>query len=147
MQRNARQGSHACSTPTCSKHVQQFLGLANFFRKFIQGYSSLAAPLTAIANKHHHGVGSPISTPLKPLGKRNAGLRGSDFATIWTQDCRSAFDAIKESLTNAPLLAHPDPTKDFRAVTDASIEGTGGVLLQEGWPIAFHSHKFSKTRA
>eukprot|EP00798_Chlamydomonas_sp_ICE-L_P030047 gene30047-biopygen15903 len=62
-------------TPTCSKHVQQFLGLANFFRTFIQGYSSLAAPLTAIANKHNPGVGSIPPPAGKPLGKRNAGLR------------------------------------------------------------------------
>eukprot|EP00798_Chlamydomonas_sp_ICE-L_P005671 gene5672-biopygen614 len=44
---------------------------------------------------------------------------------------------------HAPLLAHPDPSGDFRAIADASIEGTGGVLIQKGRPIAYHSHKFS----
>eukprot|EP00798_Chlamydomonas_sp_ICE-L_P028090 gene28090-biopygen32038 len=72
-----------------------------------------------------------------------AGLKGPAFQNVWTQACQEAFLGIKESLTKAPLLAHPDPAKDYRAVTDASVVGTGGVLMQDGRPIAYHSHKFS----
>jgi len=143
-------------TPTSSKEVQQFLGLSNFFRKFIQGYSTLAAPLIQISNltdrpapispklKPPGLTKSPTVTPSpKPLGKRQAGLKGPAFQNVWTQACQEAFLGIKESLTKAPLLAHPDPAKDYRAVTDASVVGTGGVLMQDGRPIAYHSHKFS----
>ena len=130
-------------TPKTSKEVQQFLGLSNFFRKFIQGYSSVAAPLIAIANRHDTRPGK-CKPAGKPLGNRQQGLQGLGFQAIWSPKCQQAFDEIKRSLTNAPLLAHPDPSKDYRAVADASVVGTGGVLLQDGRPIAFHSHKFSK---
>eukprot|EP00798_Chlamydomonas_sp_ICE-L_P029763 gene29763-biopygen4386 len=130
-------------TPKTAKEVQQFLGLPNFFRKFIQGYSSVAAPLIAIANRNDTRPGK-CKPAGKPLGNRQQGLQGLGFQAIWSPKCQQAFDEIKRSLTNAPLLAHPDPSKDYRAVADASVVGTGGVLLQDGRPVAFHSHKFSK---
>ena len=88
-------------------------GLANYFRKFIQGYSSLVAPLTDLLRKQ---------TWWK-----------------WSIKEQAAFEHLKESLCTAPVLAHPDWTKPFELISDASLLGTGAVLLQEGRPIAFTS--------
>ena len=54
----------------------------------------------------------------------------------------TTFMAIKDALTNAPVLMSPDFTKPFEVVSDASLLGTGAVLLQEGKPIAYSSSKF-----
>lgn len=104
-------------TPTDQTGVRSFLGLANYFRKFIQGYANLALPLTELTKKDH-----PFS---------------------WTPTCREAFDGIKEALSNAPVLASPDVTKPYEVISDASGFGLGAVLLQDGKPIAFESRKLT----
>jgi len=109
--------------PTSSKEVQRFLGLANYFRRFVQGFSSLAAPLTALAPRN---------------------LKHTHFAANWTPAVQRSFDGIKHALTHAPVLAHPNPNLPFHVFTDASVNGTGGVLLQCDRPIAYFSHKFGK---
>jgi hypothetical protein len=68
--------------PTNRKELRQFLGLANYFRKFIQGYSTLVAPMTALTAEH---------TPW-----------------VWSEKCQVAFDSVKHQLTSAPLLIIPD---------------------------------------
>ena len=107
--------------PQTVSQLRSFLGLANFFRRFMQGYSSMVAPLTSLTGK---GDGS--------------------LAGLWSDACQRAFDTVKHSLTNAPLLAHPDPNKPYTVISDASVNGTGAVLLQDGKPVAYHSHKFSR---
>jgi hypothetical protein len=106
-------------TPTKAEQVRSFVGLANYFRKFIQGFSSLVSPLITLMNK------SP-----------------KDW--LWSDVEQQAFDGIKRALTTAPVLALPDPDLPFEIISDASVLGTGGVLLQEGRPIAYTSKKFSK---
>ena len=105
--------------PQSIKDVQQFLGLTNYFRKFIQGYSTLAAPLTSLMKK------------------------GLDFKEAWSETHRQTFRALKDALCSAPVLALPDFAKDFVIKTDASLMGTGGVLMQDGHVIAYASSKFS----
>ncbi|GJP82930.1 hypothetical protein CLOP_g13152 [Closterium sp. NIES-67] len=97
--------------------VRSFLGLANYFRRFLDNYSSVVAPLTALTRKRS--------------------------AWQWTDQCQKAFDEVKTMLTNAPVLALPDPSKPYEVVTDASTVGIGAVLLQEGRPVAFESRKLS----
>ncbi|GJP54422.1 hypothetical protein CLOM_g13509 [Closterium sp. NIES-68] len=97
--------------------VRSFLGLANYFRQFLENYLTDVAPVTALTRK------------------------GS--AWEWTRQCQEAFDEVKTKLTKAPVFILPDPSKPYEVVTDASTVGIGAVLLQEGRRVAFESRKFS----
>jgi transposase InsO family protein len=103
--------------PTDVHQLRSFLGFGNYFRKFIQGYATLTAPLTALLKK------------------------GNKFD--WSKSCQEAFDGLKYALTTAPVLALPDFTRIFEVVCDASGTGIGAVLLQEGRPVAFESRKLN----
>jgi hypothetical protein len=105
-------------TPTNTKQIQQFWGLTNYFRKFIQGYSSLAAPLSELTR-----------------------LKG-EYGDAWLPVHAAAFEALKAALTSAPVLRLPDFELPFEVVSDASMLGTGAVLMQEGHPIAYTSKKY-----
>ena len=104
--------------PKDATQVRQFVGLTNYFRKFIQNYSSIASPLMDLTKK------------------------GTDFATAWTDVHTAAFEALKTALTTSPVLILPDFTKAFELVSDASLLGTGAVLLQDGKVVAYTSKKF-----
>ena len=99
--------------------VRQFLGLTNYFRKFIKGYATVAAPLTELTKKD------------------------CDMRSAWTDVHAAAFKALKDALSTAPVLVIPDFTKPFELISDASLLGTGGVLLQDGQPVAYTSRKFT----
>ncbi|KAJ9521797.1 hypothetical protein QJQ45_024663, partial [Haematococcus lacustris] len=109
-------------TPRNLKDLQAFLGLANYFRRFIPNFSSLAAPLTNLTSKQ-----VAAAYDWEHFG-------GSEL---------EAFDGLKEALCSAPVLALPDFSKPFVVCTDASLVGTGGVLMQYGRPIAYTSKKMS----
>lgn len=106
--------------------VRSFLGLATYFRRFIQGFGVLARPLNALT--------------------RRACTRAG-FA--WDESCDASFQGLKDALVTAPVLAMPDydaaarGVKPFEIVADASVHGIGAVLLQDGHPIAFESRKFN----
>jgi 8-oxo-dGTP pyrophosphatase MutT (NUDIX family) len=104
------------STPKDQRELRSFLGLANYFRRFIAGYSSLAQPLTDLTGHHARWT--------------------------WSDQHTSAFDSIKAALANPPVLAMPDFARPFEIISDASLLGTGAVLLQEGRPLAYTSKKF-----
>ncbi|KAJ9520962.1 hypothetical protein QJQ45_014157 [Haematococcus lacustris] len=108
--------------PTCLKELQAFLGLANFFRRFIAGYSTIAAPLT-------HLTGEAVAA-------------GTNWRQL-SEPAVNAFNALKQALCSAPLLALPDPLQPFEVWSDASLAGTGGVLMQNGRVVAYTSHKFT----
>jgi hypothetical protein len=95
--------------------VRQFLGLANYYRKFVEGYSKLAAPLTDLLKK--------------------------DKKWKWSDKCQAAFETLKEKLTSSPVLALPDFTRPFEVQSDASDYAVGGVLMQDGHPVAYESRK------
>jgi hypothetical protein len=97
--------------------VCSFLRLANYFRRFLQGYSKMVVPLTNLTRK--------------------------DKRWKWTEECQEAFENVKHALTNAPVLAPPELQKPFEMVLDASGVGLGAVLLQDGRPVAFKSRKRS----
>ena len=110
-------------TPKSKKELQSFLGLANYFRRFIHAHSSICRPLHALTGenvKWHTG--------------------------IWTGECQRAFDLLKAKLSSAPVLTMPDYTKDapeFEVVADASNFAVGAILLQGGRPIAFESRRLT----
>lgn len=91
--------------------------MANYFRRFVQGYSGLVAPLTELTK--------------------------DEVPFVWGQAQQRAFDGVKFALTNPPVLTLPDFLKGFEVITDASLFGTGAVLLQDGKPVAYASAKFS----
>ena len=90
--------------PTTRKEVQQFLGLANYYRRFVQNFATIAKPLHRLTEKTTH--------------------------FMWTSDCQTAFDELKDHLTSAPVLSFPNFDNNFILDTDASNTGIGGVLSQ-----------------
>jgi len=108
--------------PKKIKNIQSFLGFANFYRHFIFNYSDIVIPLTR-------------------LTRRN---------TAWNFDenCRKAFNTLKQAFTSAPILTHWVPDTQLVVETDASDYALATILSimtkdNEIYPIAFHSRTFS----
>ena len=102
-------------TPKNIREARGFLGLAGWYRVFVKSYAKIASPITATLKKTK--------------------------VFLWTQASEEAFNLLKEALTSAPTLALPDFTKPFLVTTDASGQAIGGVLTQEGRPVAYESRK------
>ncbi|WVZ52217.1 hypothetical protein U9M48_003299 [Paspalum notatum var. saurae] len=107
--------------PETRMQIRSFLGLAGYYRRFIKDFSKTAKPMT-----------SPT--------KKNAKY-------LWDPKCEEAFTSLKKSLTSAPVLAQPDVTKPFDVYCDASGNGLGRVLMQEGRVIAYASRRLRKHEA
>ena len=90
-------------TPTTVQEVRSFLDLANYFKKFMQGYSQMVSLLTDLTR--------------------------TSKAWIWIDECTEAFEKVKYSLTHAPILQMPNFSKPFEDVADASKFASSGVLL------------------
>src|SRR5579859_7215457 len=104
--------------PKSVRQVQAFLGFCNFYRRFIQDFSHVARPLFELTKK--------------------------DIPFQWGHPQNTAFQALIQAFTTAPVLALPDHSKPFRLITDASDFATGAILEQPDalnrWhPIAYHS--------
>lgn len=91
--------------PTSITEVRSFLGLAQFFRRFIKHYSQIAAPMTNITRK-------------------NGSINN------WDKDCNESFTILKHALVTAPIMRAPDWSRPFRCHTDASQLAVGGTLSQ-----------------
>ncbi|WVZ80300.1 hypothetical protein U9M48_027790 [Paspalum notatum var. saurae] len=104
--------------PEVVKEVRGFLGLAGYYRRFIESFSRIAKPMTSLLEK-----GVPFN---------------------WTKERQAAFDELKKRLTIAPVLTLPDLTKSFTVYCDASKAGLGCVLMQEGKVIAYASRQLRK---
>jgi hypothetical protein len=119
-------------TPRTQKDVEQFIGLAGYYRRFIDGFSRLAAPLTELCGMLTKAKGGAVRKPPQKL-------------FVWGDAQAEAFAQLKAAVTEAPCLALPDPERDFIVHTDASGYATGAVLMQrfdEGLrPIAFLSRR------
>ncbi|KAJ9522447.1 hypothetical protein QJQ45_008252 [Haematococcus lacustris] len=105
--------------PTSLKTLQFFLGAANYVRKFVHNFSTIAAPLTDLTGPKKE------SFPWK----------------AWPQAELDAFNALKQAISNVPMLKLPDHSKPFQVHCDASLEGIGAVLMQDGYPLAYYSRK------
>ena len=103
--------------PTRIPELRSFLGLANYYRRFVKGYSDIATPLTDLLKKGR--------------------------AWEWDVKCQEAFENLKAALIEEPVLALPDFAKPFEVHSDASDYAIGGVLMQDGHPIAFESRKLN----
>lgn len=108
--------------PESVLQVQQFLGLAGFFRRFIPRFSVEAAPLFTLLTK--------------------------DSKFEWKSDQANAFEKLKKALSDRPLLVLFDPNCELELHTDASQEGLAGILLMqtdEGWqPVSYYSKRTSE---
>jgi hypothetical protein len=62
----------------------------------------------------------------------------------WGVKQENAFREIKQALTSSPVLKLPDPSQPYEVIADASINGLGAVLVQQGHPVACYSRKFSQ---
>jgi transposase InsO family protein len=108
-------------TPNTAKEVQQFLGLASYYRRFVSRFADIAAPLHYLTQK--------------------------DVQFCWTKECNESFQCLKRSLTEAPILAFPHfdlHASPFILQTDASAGGLGAILQQDGHVIAYASRVLNK---
>ena len=102
--------------PNCPKEVRKFLGFAGYYRRFVPNFSKIAKPLFALTGQLKKRTRKPI-------------LKKGPF--IWTDECQTAFDTLRQCLITPPVLAYPDFNRPFRVYTDASNNGLGAVLSQE----------------
>ncbi|GJV66323.1 putative nucleotidyltransferase, ribonuclease H [Tanacetum coccineum] len=103
------------TSPTTPTEVRQFLGLAGYYRRFIEGFSKIAKPLTKLTQKNKN--------------------------YIWGEEQESAFQLLKQKLCEAPILALPEGNNDFVVYCDASLQGLGAVLMQREKVIAYASRQ------
>jgi hypothetical protein len=99
--------------PTTVRQIRSFLGLADYYRRFIPDFSRIAKPMTELLKK------------------------GAKFD--WVQKCKDAFHTLRHHLTTTSVLAQPDNGKPFDVYCDASGTGLGCVLMQDNWAIAYAS--------
>ena len=108
--------------PTSRREVQQFLGLANYYRRFVPMFSNIAAPLSALTSK--------------------------DVVFHWDEETQTAFELLKQALCSAPILSFPREEGNFVLDTDASALGVGGILHQvqdgEERVLAYGSKKLNR---
>ena len=107
--------------PKSVKNIQEFLGFANFYRRFIEGFSKIAHPLTTQTKK------------------------GLTFE--WTDKCQEAFETLKQRFISAPILKHFKSELPTEVETDASDFALGAIMSQQQpttilHPTAFYSRKF-----
>ena len=89
--------------PTIVTKIRSFLGLADYYRRFVENFSNIAAPLTRLTQKN--------------------------VKFIWSTACKKSFHELKELLTSAPVLALPNETDGFVVYSDAFRIGLGCVLM------------------
>jgi hypothetical protein len=101
--------------PKDVRGIKRFIGMAGYYRRFIEGFSKTARPMTTL------------------LAKK------VEFK--WTLACQKSFETLKEKLTTTPVLILPDVHKSFSVYCDASYTGLGCVLMQEGRVVAYSSRQ------
>ncbi|GKC35607.1 putative reverse transcriptase domain-containing protein [Tanacetum coccineum] len=101
--------------PTTPSEVRSFLGLAGYYRRFIENFSKIAKPLTSLTQKNQKYE--------------------------WGEKQEEAFQTLKDKLCNAPILSLPDRVEDFVVYCDASNQGLGCVLMQRDKVIAYASRQ------
>ncbi|GJS47247.1 putative reverse transcriptase domain-containing protein [Tanacetum coccineum] len=103
------------TSPKSPTEICQFLGLAGYYRRFIEGFSKIAKPMTKLTQKK--------------------------VKFEWGDKQEAAFQLLKQKLCSAPILALPEGSKDFIAYCDASKKGLGAVLMQREKVISYASRR------
>jgi hypothetical protein len=106
------------SMPKNVTEVRSFMGLTGYYRRFIEGFSKIAHPITSLQKK------------------------GVKFQ--WALNCEKSFQHLKQLLTSAPILRIADPNEDFIVCIDACKEGLGGILTQNGFVVCYESRKLKE---
>ncbi|KAL5744255.1 hypothetical protein ACOSQ2_027371 [Xanthoceras sorbifolium] len=101
--------------PRNVSEIRSFLGLAGYYRRFVKGFSSIATPLTKLLHKN--------------------------VRYEWNEKCQTAFEKLKAMLVEAQILVQPISGKDFVVYSDASHNGLGCVLMQDGKVVAYASRQ------
>jgi hypothetical protein len=101
--------------PRTVTEIRSFVGLAGYYRRFIEGFSKIAAPLTQLTKKN------------QPF--------------VWTQECEESFQTMKRLLTTSPVLVLPQPDQPYEVYCDASYQGLGCVLMQHRKVVAYASRQ------
>ncbi|KAL0554431.1 hypothetical protein IC582_008352 [Cucumis melo] len=101
--------------PSTISEVRSFLGLAGYYRRFVENFSRIATPLTQLSRK-----GAPF---------------------VWSKACEDSFQNLKQKLVTAPVLTVPDGSGSFVIYSDASKKGLGCVLMQQGKVVAYASRQ------
>ncbi|KAL0537684.1 hypothetical protein IC582_026668 [Cucumis melo] len=101
--------------PSTVSEVCSFLGLACYYRRFVENFSRIATPLTQLTRK-----GAPF---------------------VWSKACNDSFQNLKQKLVTAPVLTVPDGSGSFMIYSDASKKGLGCVLMQQGKVVAYASRQ------
>ena len=104
-----------CPRPLTPTDIRSFLGLAGYYRMFVEGFSSIASPLTTLTQKN--------------------------VKYEWSEAREISFQILKDRLTFAPVLTLPEGTKVFVVYCDVSLVGLGCVLMQHGKLVAYASRQ------
>ncbi|WVZ93886.1 hypothetical protein U9M48_039838, partial [Paspalum notatum var. saurae] len=102
-------------TPHNATEIRSFLGLAGYYRRFMENFSKIAKPMTGLLKNN---------TPYE-----------------WDDKCEGSFQLLKEKLTTASVLTLPDLHKDFVVYCDASRQGLGCVLMQDNKVVSYASRQ------
>jgi hypothetical protein len=101
------------NAPMSVGDIWNFLGLAGYYRRFIEGFSKISKPMTELLKK--------------------------DKKFEWMPACEASFQELKKRLMTAPILVMPDMEKPFSIYCDASGQGLGCVLMQDSHVVAYAS--------
>jgi hypothetical protein len=127
--------------PVTVNELQSWLGVANYYRKFIENYADLAKPLYDLMG---------LKNVPKNCRKRNGAVDGKKVIITWTNEAEVNFEKLKKILCSDLVLALPNFEKQMSISTDASDCGYGGVLEQEfdgvKRPIAYFSKSYTSTQ-
>ena len=102
-------------SPRNVTEVRSFLGLVGYYRRFVKRFSMTAAPMTRLLQKN--------------------------VKYEWSEKCQRSFEKLKAFLTEAPVLTQPTCGKEYVIFSDASLNGLGCVLMQEGKVVAYASRQ------
>jgi hypothetical protein len=106
------------NVPTSVSDIWSFLGLAGYYRRFIEGFLKISKPMIELIKK--------------------------DKKFKWTPTCEASFQELKKRLTTAQILVMPDMEKPFSIYCDASSQGLGCVLMQDDRVVAYASRQLRK---
>uniref|UniRef100_A0A8C1XCE3 Gypsy retrotransposon integrase-like protein 1 n=1 Tax=Cyprinus carpio TaxID=7962 RepID=A0A8C1XCE3_CYPCA len=121
--------------PTSVSELRSFLGFASYYRRFVEGFAKLAAPLHRLVAEFG--------------GTKSRKRAEPGFASGWTTHCQRSFESLKGKLISAPVLCYADFSLPFILEVDASLGGLGAVLSQEQGgkvrPVAYASRGLRPT--